>query len=249
MPDATLILDIHTVFGPVPPRGVAEAGTVRLQSLLARHGVAGAVTLSTRGLYHSAAAGNRETAALCQEAGGALQPAAVLDPRQPNAAQSLSGARMICVMACTQAWPVRYAPLVNELKTLAGAGTRVPLFWEASCLGDATAAVELLGASGYAGPVVFGSVNAETLSEAVTVAASDERLFVATNGLRGVGEVAYAVSALGASRVVFGSGAPAARTMGGALGLVRVAGLSDADADLVLGGNAKRLLAAGGVAQ
>ena len=57
-----------------------------------------------------------------------------------------------------------------------------------------------------------------------------------------MGDIEMAVStALGASRVVFASAAPA-RSLGAALGLMEQAGLSPADTDLVMGGNARRLL-------
>ena len=94
MPDP-LILDAFTLFGPVPPRAASQPGTDELIELMDRHGVAGAITTSTRGLYYSAPAGNRETAALCQEAGGALQPAAILDPRLPFAAHATTGGTIV----------------------------------------------------------------------------------------------------------------------------------------------------------
>ena len=58
--------------------------------------------------------------------------------------------------------------------------------------------------------------------------------------------VAPQAAEIGAERVVYGSGAPALRTMGGALRLLQVAGLGESDTQAILGGNTKRLLAAGG---
>ena len=77
------ILDIFALFGPIPPAG-ASPGTDALRAAHTKYGVAGAVALSTRGIYHSAAAGNRETVKLCTESGGSLLPGAVLDPRVPK---------------------------------------------------------------------------------------------------------------------------------------------------------------------
>ena len=243
MPD--LILDFHTLFGPIPPRGAAQPGTERLRSLLTRHEIAGAVTVSTRALFHSAPAGNRETLALCQDSGGILQPAAVLDPRLPNAAQTVAGARVLCLLPASQHWPVLYAPLADCLKAVAAAGGVVPLYIEVSRPGDATAAAQMVRASGYAGAVVLGAFGGDTLTEAVSVARGNDKFRLATDGLRGVGEVDFAVKELGAGRVVFASGVPV-RSLGAALALVRQANLSPADAAQVMGGNARGLLATGG---
>lgn len=239
------ILDFHTLFGPVPPR-VAEPGTARLQMLLTQHGVSGAVALSTRGAYHNAHAGNRETLALCQQSGGVLIPAAVLDPRLPQAAQSIGGAKVLCFLPAMQKWPLMFEPLIDVLETLCEMGenesvANTPVWWEAARMGDATQIEHVLQEAKYPAPVVLGGVTGETLVEALSVARKNKTFFVATNGLRGVGEIEMAVSTLGANRVVFASAAPA-RSLGAALGLVEQADLSQADADLVLGGNARRLL-------
>ena len=95
------ILDLYTLFGAVPPRG-AEPGTGTLRNMMAKYGVAGAVTLSTRAIYHSPAAGNRETLARCGDAGGTLLPAGVLDPRVAQSDTLLSGSRLICLFPTTQ---------------------------------------------------------------------------------------------------------------------------------------------------
>lgn len=241
---ADFVLDMFTLFGPVPPRG-GETGTARLQALLERHDIAGAVTLSTRGLYHSAAAGNRETIALCAEAGPKLAPAVVLDPRQPGAERTIAGGRVLCLLPDTQRWPALFAPAADLLRSLVAAGgsatANLPLWWEAARPGDATAIAQTLRETGYPAPVILGGVTGECLYEAIVAAKGNDRLFIATNGLQGIGEVKTAVDAIGANRVVFGSGAPA-RSLGSALALVRSAGLSPDAQAAVFGGNARKLL-------
>ena len=66
------IIDVFTVFGAVPPR-TTEPGTAKLVASMDRLGVQRALTISTRGIYHSANAGNRETAANCGQSGGKLK--------------------------------------------------------------------------------------------------------------------------------------------------------------------------------
>jgi hypothetical protein len=212
-----------------------------------RHGVAGAISLSTRGLYYGASAGNRETAALCQQSGSTLQPAAILDPRIPVSAQAVAGARLFCLMPASQHWPLPFAPLNDLLSALAQAGSKTPIFWEATRLGDATRIREAVTLAGCTNPMLLGSVSGDSLIEAIAVARGDDRFGVVTDGLRGIGEVAMVVAALGASRVYFGSGAPV-HSLGGALAVVRRSGLSEGDMELVIGGNTKRLIATGGAA-
>ena len=243
---ADVILDMFTLFGPVPPRP-GEHGVEPLQALLQKHSVMGAVTLSTRGLYHSASAGNRETIQLCANAGGALLPAVVLDPRQPQVLQTIAGARMLCLMPATQKWPMLYSPLTDLLRSLSSAGdaANLPLWIEVSRPGDATSLAAELKEAGYAGPIILGSVAGDNLIEAISVARADNRFHIATDGLRGIGEIAAAASAIGAARVVFASGAPA-QSLSGAKAMVSGAEISDADREAILSGNARRLLSGKG---
>lgn len=239
------ILDLYTLFGAVPPRG-AEPGTGTLKAMMAKYGIAGAVTLSTRAIFHSPSAGNRETQVRCGESGGTLLPAGVLDPRVAQSDTLLGGSRLICLFPTTQKWPIVYAPLENAFKGLAARGVKVPLLFEATQPGDATQLARLLSTTGYAGPVVFSGLSGPAFAEAVALAQQDERYLLCTDSLRGVGEIAHAVSLVGASRVVFGSGGVARGSVAAALAVARVAKLSDSDREQVLGGNTKRLLAAGG---
>lgn len=239
------IYDLFALFGPVPPHG-AEPGTGAIRAEHTRHGVAGAVALSTRGIYHSAAAGNRETLALCEESGGTLLPAAVLDPRILSPETLLPGARLIALFPATQDWPVTLATLTAALKALAGRGVRVPLLVEASRPGDATALQAMLLRAGYVGPAILAGVDCDTLAEALTLAYDDPQFFVCTDRLRGIGEVALAVARVGADRVLFGSGAIARNSLGAALATIRAAELSPAERNSVLAENTRRLLAAGG---
>jgi len=242
-----LVLDCFSLFGPVPPRGVPPLGTGELLAQMRRHSVAGSIALSTRGLYYGSSAGNRETAALCGQSGGVLQPAAILDPRVSVTAQAISGARMLCLMPTTQRWPLPFAPLDELLSSLRDTHPKVPIFWEATRTGDATRILQAVTAAGNANQMLLGGVTGDSLIEAISIARRDNRFGIITNGLHGIGEISMAVDAIGASRVYFGSGAPV-QSMGGALAVIRYAGLSDENLAAILGENAKRLIAAGGVA-
>jgi len=220
---------------------VAESALI---ALLDRHQVGAAATLSTSALHHDAAAGNRDTLAVCRSE-PRLYPAFVLDPRLPDREPpSLDGARMACLMPITQHYPAGYAPLRRLLRHLSQSAPNLPLLFEATRPGDATTFAGLLRETNYAGPVILSDVSggqAATLAEALALAEENPTVYLATDGLCGIGEVAAAVAALGAPRIVFASGAPA-RSPGAALAVVRHARLSPGDEALVLGGNARRLL-------
>ncbi len=239
------ILDVFALFGPIPPAGAAP-GTDRLRATLTRNGVAGAIAFSTRGIYHSASAGNRETAKLCQESGGMLLPGAILDPRVARPDTSHQGARMLALFPATQGWPVGWLPLTQLLKRVAGEGVAAPLMFETTRPGDSSALHDALEKSGYAGPVVLIGVDDPTLSEALAVASSDPKVHLATDGLSGIGQLAQVVELLGAERLVFGSGAVSRNALSAALAVVRASGLDSATQAQILSQNARRLLASGG---
>lgn len=144
-----------------------------------------------------------------------------------------------------QRYPLPYTPLTELLRTLAqlggAAAAAIPIWWEASRPGDATAILQTLRDTSYPAPILLGGVSGENLMEALSVARLlPERIHVATNNLRGVGEVGQAVATIGAERVVFASGAPN-RSLGAALAFIHQAALTPEDKALILGGNARRL--------
>lgn len=241
------ILDIFALFGPIPPAG-AVPGTDLLRAAHTKHGVAGAVALSTRGIYHAAPAGNRETAALCQQAGGSLLPGAVLDPRVPRFETNFPGARLLSLFPATQNWPVRWLPFTHALKTVAEAGVTIPLLFEATRPGDLTALQEVLEKSGYSGQVILVGVDDPTLSEAIAFAKGNPKVHLATDGMTGVGQLNLVVEHLGADKLIFGSGAIARNALSAALAVVRAAGFDDTTRGHIFANNAKRLLASGGAA-
>jgi len=247
MADNSGVLDFFTLFGPHPLLGtVTEPGAARLQETLTRHQIPTAVTLSTRAVYFDAVEGNRETQQIAAASGGALIPAALLDPRRPSPERTGGGARVLALLPVLQQYPLPYMPLTELLRTLAtlggAAAAAIPVWWEASRPGDATNILAVLKETSYPAPIILGGVQSGTLLEALAVArAIPDRIHLATDGLRGIGEVALAASTITAQRVVFASGAPG-RSLSAAMALIRMAGLSPEDTALVLGGNGRRLL-------
>jgi hypothetical protein len=236
------ILDMFALFGPVPPRG-KEEGTKPLLAAMTQYGVVGAVALSTRSIYYSASAGNRETQAQCEASGQVLQPMGLIDPRQVGGATGAAGAKVLCILPTTQHWPLNLISLTTALKELVPA--KLPLFVETGKLGEATLAAQVLESVGWTAPVILGGVNYESAAEAFAIIKERPSYYLATNGLIGIGEIATAVEQVGADKVVFASGAISHAPMGAMVRLIHAAHLSDMDRTKVLSANAKRLLAGG----
>ncbi|HVK05223.1 MAG TPA: hypothetical protein VM490_17225 [Armatimonadaceae bacterium] len=243
MPDPNSPFDLYTIFGPVPPRGGASGIDALKQSLL-RQKVGGAVALSTRAIHADSGAGNRETVAACAAATGddlVLVPGAVADPRSylTTGGPDFSGARLVCLLPTTQDWPLPFAPATALFASLP---KNVPVLVQTQRLGEATAVGALLRELSWSGgPVLLSGVTGDTLVEALAVARSSERIGLTTHGMRGVGEVQFAVSQLGAPRIFFASGV-VGESLSAALALVRLSGISPEEQAQVLGGNARRML-------
>jgi len=252
VPPASEIVDLLTLLRPAVSSDAAASqsddgnapAVAGLLALLDRHHVLAAAALNVSALHHDATQGNQETLTLCH-GHPRLYPAFVLDPRLPSPiTQDTTGARLLCLLPATQQYPAAFAPIRRLLRNLKESGQNVPLLFEARRPGDATAFATLLTQAGYDGPVLLSDVSSAhgaTLAEALAVAEELPGVLVATDGLRGVGEVGIAVRALGAERIVFASGAPDC-SLGSSLALIRHARLSPSDEARILGGNARRLL-------
>ena len=239
------IIDVFTVFGAVPPR-TTEPGTAKLLASMDRLGVHKALTISTRGIYHSANAGNRETAANCGQSEGKLKGIATLDPRTTSL-PSMDGFIALAAFPVAQHWPVHHAAFLGMLATLAQQGVNLPLIVEASRIGDLSQLRGILHASGYKGAVIAQGVTSETISEVIALAPTMPNLFLCTNGMRGIGEIDLAVNTMTSKRVLFGSGSIAFGSLASAVAVVKMCHISDEQKHDVLYGNAQTMFA-GGVA-
>ncbi len=239
------IIDVFTVFGAVPPR-TTEPGTDKLLTSMDRLGIQRALTISTRGIYHSANAGNRETAANCGQSNGKLKGIATLDPRT-TALPATDGFIALAAFPVAQQWPIYHAAFLGMLATLAQQGVIVPLILEASRLGDLSQFRGILHASGYKGPVIAQGVTSESISEIIALAPGMPNLYLCTNGMRGIGEIDLAVNTMTSKRVLFGSGSIAFGSLASAVAVVKMCHITDEQKNDVLFGNAQAMFA-GGVA-
>ncbi len=235
--------DLMVRFGPTPPRGTGHADIDAVRAALRKQRVFGAALASNRAINYDAVSGNREMAERAHESATVpvLVNGAVLDPRifvgvPPKPPE---GTRLYYILPGTQGYPLPYAPLRSLLKSMPH---NLPLYFETRREGDATQIGMLLREVGYAGaPVLLGGATGSALIETISVAKANDSVAVTTQGMRGVGEVKHTVGILGANRVFFASGSPA-ESLGAAVALIKLAGLTAEERAAVFGANARRLL-------
>ena len=235
--------DLMVRFGPTPPRGTGHADFEAIRDALQRQRVFGAALASNRAIQYDPVSGNIETADEARKAATipVIVPGAVLDPRifvgvPPKPPENT---RIYYIMPGTQGYPLPYAPLFSLLRSMPH---NLPLYFETRREGDATQIGMMLRDIGYAGaPVILGGATGSALIETISVAKANDYVGIATQGMRGVGEIRHTVSIVGASRVFFASGSPA-DSLGAAVALVKLAGLTPEERAAVFGNNSRRLL-------
>jgi predicted TIM-barrel fold metal-dependent hydrolase len=200
--------------------------------------VAWSLSLSTIGMYYSADEGNAET----MRAGRAhdrLLPVGTLDPRAflaPAAVEATLAQQfeMIRFFPNHQGWPHAYDPFRDILAVLGSKGAPV-VMTEVGAPGEITALATSI--EDYAGAVVLDGVRPDTLAEAISLMRRNPRVYLDTHALRAPGALVRLRDLIGIDRILFGSRAPG-NSLAAALGYVRASGLSVAEQEAVLGGNA-----------
>lgn len=235
------ITDVNTLFGAYPaqhPDSDAEA----LVSVMQAHEVDYCLTLSTLGLFHRDVEGNAETMRACR-AHDHLIPVATLNPMnfwgQPGLIEGITNEpfEMFRFFPHVQKWPYEFAPFAEILKTL-GSLPKTTIMVGVAQPGDISRLMRVLG--DYPHPVILEGVSRDTLAEALTVLRGSPKVYLETHALRMPDALPLLRDSVGIGRVLFGSDAPGL-SLGAALNYVRNSGLSDAEQDAVLGGNAQRL--------
>ena len=240
------ITDVNTLFGAYPAQH-ADSSPETLVDAMRASGIDWGLTLSTYGLFYQAEAGNAETMSACR-AHDHLIPVATLNPvhywGQEGLVESIAenAFEMVRFFPHLQGWPLEFAPFLRLLSTL-GRLPRMPIMVSVDKRGDATLLARLLDDFPHA--VVLDGVSPDTLSEAITLMRVHENLYLETHALAAPYALPLLRDTVGISRVLFGSDAPG-RSAAAALRYVRASGLSEADQDAVLSGNAQRIWQSGG---
>src|SRR5437764_486846 len=120
------IVDINTLFGPQPASSV-DMPVDALITLMQKHQVGAACTLSTLGLLLDPAVGNAATRAACGEH-AELLPVATLNPTlyfgDASGVTRLKeeGFRLVRFFPNAQGWPVDFAPFHAVIQSLRATG-------------------------------------------------------------------------------------------------------------------------------
>jgi predicted TIM-barrel fold metal-dependent hydrolase len=235
------IVDVNTLFGPLPVAST-DLAVDALLALMQKHQVKAACTLSTLGLLLDPAIGNAATRAACVEH-AELLPVATLNPTMyfGDAAALLrlptEGFRLLRFFPAQQGWPIAFAPFRSLLRSLDE--TRLPLMIDTDAPGALTALFDPLDT--YPAPVILSRVNVDTLAEAVAALRHHDNWYVEISRLLAPGAIQLLAETVGASRLLFGTGAPI-RPIASTLQTLQHAGLSDADRRQILSANVRRIL-------
>lgn len=234
------IIDVNTLFGPLPAASVDLTVEVLLD-LMAAGAVSSACTLSTLGLLLDANVGNAATHAACEEY-PQLIPTATLNPTTffgdsaPVDKIAADGFRLVRFFPTIQAWPIHYQPFASLLELLSASS--MPVMVNITQPGDIT---DLESVATPGSTVILSGVDAALLPEAIAALRLNPTWLIETSRMVAIGSVKLVVDTVGAERLLFGTGAPA-QSLSSALHALQHSGVSDADRGLILSGNAERIL-------
>jgi predicted TIM-barrel fold metal-dependent hydrolase len=240
------IIDINTLVGGYPTGRATETPTDLAEALL-KANVSKAFTLSTWGVYYQDIAGNEETLQIAREApqqiipAGTINPLTFWDSGDTIKLMIQSSFQVVRFFPGEQGWPVDFLPFERILKTLSELA--VPIFVSISKPGDITQLTRIAG--GYPAPVVLTGVNTQTLIEALAALTQFDKFAIETHRLIGPDSLERVRDAVGAQRILFGSGGPAL-SIRAAIKHIQSAEFNDNEQAAVLGGNAEALLLQGG---
>ncbi len=236
------ILDINTLFGPYPLAN-ADLGIDTLLFAMRTNKVQTACTYSTLGLFLDPLIGNAATRAACSDHSelipvGVLNPTLYLGNKEYLSGLKSEGFRLIRLFPTAHQYSADFAPfrtLVNDLSGLA-----LPLMLQVVERGEISTFANAL--ANYTAPIVLTNVGTKHIAELVAVLKSRSNLYVETSQLNGIGAIKAVVDAIGAERVLLGTGIPYQPTTT-AVKMLEFSGITPEARKQVLGANARRILA------
>lgn len=236
------IIDCYTLLGTWP-QAEADLSVETLAAGMQARGVTRSLVSHASAIFYDAPQGNELLEGICAQF-EPMTPVAVINPLvYPECVEEIArrlaaGARVFRFCPHEHGYPfsASVGPLREALRRLE------------------TAALLLVDLSHLPAPAIdCGLADLLPVPTAVTVdsrglgvvahaASLSQNLWVETSRLLAGGSVEAAVQHVGASRVIFGSGAPL-RSVGSAVMSVQYAELADADRAAIFEGNVQRLLA------
>jgi predicted TIM-barrel fold metal-dependent hydrolase len=238
------IADINTVFGFFPKRKV-DCSLERLRSLLERHCISKALTISLKAAFYDYKEGNEETLEACRK-DPRLLPAASVDPRaylgEEDKIEELRrrGFKAIRIFNEFQGYPPDYGPLLRLIENLEGKG--LPLVVCNTGYGFMTKIVRETKGLGY--PVVILGCSYDALSEFIVLSAENPHLYIETSQLTSPDAFEVLVEKVGSNRIIFGSGIPLIYFKAAYM-MIEKAKIPEEDKEAILHRNFERLMRGG----
>jgi predicted TIM-barrel fold metal-dependent hydrolase len=237
----TAIVDAVTTFGACPGRDV-DWSLETLLSLLDRHGVEKAFSLSLKGIHYDFEEGNDETLQASKRH-PVLEPVATIDPRRHlGCADEIAkrvdqGFRLFGFFPSEQGWPLNFLPFRRLLEHLAEHDVRLLL--PAAGAGTPTLIHDTL--AGYEIPTLLTGAGYSIMAELMAVLQANPRFHTDLHLLDTHDGVDLLAAEVGVERLMFGSDVPQ-RYFESALGLVTASHLSGEAKQAILRENALRFL-------
>lgn len=237
-----LPVDANTFFG-IDPGLKADYGLATLLQLMESHGIAGALTLSLRGLHDDHHAGNAETLAACR-ANPRLIPVATINPErgmglEEDIAQIKAGGFRAIRLFPGEAWQ-RWSPFNLAFQRVFD--RLVPLGLPIIApVENRDAIAPLARATAEAGlPILFVGTSYATQSEVEAVAHRYPHVHVETSRLATPDAITLLAREIGADRILYGSSTPLFSPQP-SMNMIFRADLTAEERSLILSGNAVRL--------
>ncbi len=238
------VIDGHARIG-VQPEDERPLGVAELLDEMDRCGVAEALCTHFAAVRFDGRAGNQELLSLCAQE-PRLHPVAVVNPAPyvgvaheiaRCAEQGFVGLRFTPGL---QGWALHGECFRRAVVAAAEAG--LPAIVELTGPGDASTVARTTDGMGI--PIVLANVTYATLGEAIAVLENSAHCHLEACRLATPGVVETLVGAVGAERLIYGSGAPAWHIIP-TLSMIRAADIPDEAKRAILADNARRLFGPG----
>lgn len=249
------IIDICGYFGQWPHWPIKATTGPGLIELLDRFEIDQTVVASTRGLFTDCNEGNREVAQLTHESTGRIHGFAVIDPTREKEARNLLLEAHQAGMKGFRLFPQQHQyhldddPVLNDVLAMGcdlGMTVLIPvhiiLHWGLPQLD--VREINTVAKNFPDLKVIISGVNYGEFREAMAVMRRYENVSFETSCLQMVDGIETLVSKIGAERVYMGTGLPLMYPYPGIYKILK-AQIGEREKELILGGNAARLLSLG----
>lgn len=237
-----MVIDGFTLFGSWP--GLPYDHQVEeLVSGIERFRLDRACTLSSKGIFFDATAGNETTWQVCEQHAN-LIPIGVADPRIDGEGQVAYCQEhqfpLMALFPVTQEWSLHSLPARSVLARIAEA--KLPVLIEAEHNGDASAILEVT--QGLDMPIILLDVSLRTLTESVAVLKARPNTYLSSRLLCGGDTIEYLAQTVGSDRIIFSSRFPIS-CFSSAYLTAKFASITEDDQRAIMGGTLAKVLGIG----